>query len=148
MNTGGVLSPATGSPELPDLITTTQWKSLELMPIPGGNFRTSSHKNTYCFSKWARAHWWEVSNWLWNTFDQFLRSFNSGKKLLAGKIICKKWPWIICYPRSQNLQFSYLFVNFLSSGFPLMRPLFLLKAFNFSTTLEMMYFLTKQVLTG
>lgn len=134
VNAGGVLSSATSSPELADLFTTTQWKSLELMPIPGVNFRTSSHRNTYCFSKWAQAHWCEVSHWLWNSLISFLdsRFFNSGKKIvwiLAGRVIFNKRPQIICYPRSQNLQFSYLFVNFLLPGFPLMHRLFSLKVF-------------------
>lgn len=149
-NTGGALS----SPELPDLITTTQWRSRDLMPIPGVNLRTSTHGNTSCFSKWAQAHRCKVSNWLWNTFDQIFRLqiFEVWKKvvwLLAGQIVCvcNKWSQIICYPRSHNLKFSYLFVDFLLSGFPLVPHLFSLKAFHFLSTLEIFFF-TKQVLTA
>lgn len=61
------------------------------------------------------------------------RFFNSGKKLCSSWqekwSVCNKWPQMFCYPRSQSSRFSYLFVNFLLSGFPLMPSFIFMKSF-------------------
>lgn len=119
INTGCDASSSITSSELLDLITTTQWKSSELMPRPEVNLRTSSYGSPYDFSKCTPARCRRGFLLTGEDFDRFVR--------LHIFWLCKKWcrcwqgkhsasdKWLqlICYPRSQKVPFSYLFTNLL-----------------------------------
>lgn len=155
MNTGCVASSSITSSELLDLITTTQWKSLELMPRPEwtwGLLPMETPTTSVCAPRLTVG---EVSYWLGKTLIGSLDSgsFNSAK---SGVDVGKENTLLLLngHDPSALLDLSrchfpiYWWICFCLPSFLLISCLFALKAFCFLSVLEVLCSSTKQVLAG